>query len=145
MRTWSNIPMPIEATKARGKDTIPPIIAATRPRNSVSGPMATRSVDVESVAMRITAKAERNPAMVHTAVDTILGLIPVRRARSGLETDARTDSPNRVWFRSHQSPSVVTGTAMRARTWAPLTVMPAPTFHWPLMGSGNVVCSVPVW
>ena len=50
--------MAIEATKATGNDTIPPIMAATRPRSSVSGPMVTRSVEVESVAMRITARAE---------------------------------------------------------------------------------------
>jgi hypothetical protein len=30
------------------------------PRKSVSGPMATRSVEVESVAMRMTARYDRN-------------------------------------------------------------------------------------
>src|ERR1700722_12818255 len=136
--------MAIEAPKATGKDTIPPIIAATMPRNSVSGPMATRSVEVEPVAMRITARADRNPARVHTQVDTVLGLIPVRRARSEFDTEARTDSPNFVRLRSHHSPNVVTGTAMMARSWAPLTVMPAPMFHWPLMGLGKLVCRAPV-
>ena len=66
--------------------------------------MATRSVDVESVAMRMTASADRNPAMVHTAVDTILGLIPVSRARSGLATEARTASPNLVWLEEPPQP-----------------------------------------
>ena len=122
---------PPSGTRPCGRSRQPP-----DPAGGYSGPMATRSVDVESVAMRITASADRNPAMVHTAVEIILGLIPVRRERSGLATDARTASPNRVWPSSHHMPSVVSGTATRARSWAPLTVMPAPGCHSPWIGLG---------
>ncbi len=79
--------------------------------------------------MRMTATAERNPAMVHTAVEIILGLMPVRRARSGLATDARTASPKAVWPSSHHIPKVITGTRIRASSCAPLTVTPAPGCH----------------
>ena len=138
--------MAIDAAKAMGKDSMPPIIAATRPRKRVSGPMATRSVDVESVAMRITARADRNPAMVHTAVGDHLGVDPRETGQVRVGDRHPDRAPRKlVWFSSHQSPSVVTGTAMRARTWAPLTMTPLPMFHWPLMGLGNVVSRVPVW
>ena len=76
VRTCSRSPTAIEAPKATGNDTIPPIIAATRPRSRVSGPMATRSVEVESVAMRITARADRNPAIVQHAGGHHLGVDP---------------------------------------------------------------------
>src|SRR5579862_5783534 len=136
--------MATAAMTALGNDTMRPTRAAARPRRSVGGPIVTRSADVESVAMRTTAVAERKPAMVHTAVETYLGLMPVRRARSGLATEARTASPNLVWPSNHHNPTVMTGTRMSASTWAPLTVTPAPGCHWPLIGSGYTVCNVPV-
>src|ERR1700686_409408 len=97
------------AMKAMGKESMRPTMAATSPRSNVSGPMVTRLADVESVAMRMIARAERKPAMVQTPVDTVLGLTPVKRARSGFETEARTDSPNFVWLSSHHRPTVVMG------------------------------------
>ncbi len=144
LRTWSRIWIPIAAMKAIGKESMRPTMAATSPRSNVSGPMDTRLADVESVAMRMIASAERKPAMVHTPVDTILGLTPVKRARSGLATEARTDSPNFVWLSSHHSPTVVTGTAMSASSCAALMVTPLPSCHCPLNGVGKVVVKVPV-
>ncbi len=76
------------AATAIGNDIIRPTMAADNPRSNVSGPMDTRSVDACDVANRITARADKKPAMVQTAVDTILGLTPVRRARSALVTEA---------------------------------------------------------
>ena len=42
------------AITALGNDTMRPTSAAVRPRSNVLGPIATRSDDVDSVAMRIT-------------------------------------------------------------------------------------------
>ena len=94
--------------------------------------------------MRITATTDKNPAIVHTPVDIIFGLMPVRRARSGLDTAARTDSPKRVWPSSHHNPRVMSGTTTSVKSWAPLMVMPDPRCHSPWIGVGNDVCSVPV-
>ena len=45
----------------------------------MSGPICTRSADDWSVAVRKIAIVARNPAIAHTPVDTIFGLMPVRR------------------------------------------------------------------
>ena len=75
------------------------------PRSSVSGPMCTRSADAWSVAVRKIAIVARKPAIAQTPVDTILGLMPVMRARSELVAAARTASPNAVCPSSHHSPT----------------------------------------
>ena len=98
------MPITIAPSTARGNETMPPISAAASPRSSVSGPMCTSSVDPWSVAVRSTAIAERNPAIVQTPVDTSFGLMPVSRARSALVAAARTASPNAVWPSSHHKP-----------------------------------------
>ena len=82
------------------------------PRSNVSGPMCTRSADVESVAISRMATVPRNPAIAHTPVETIFGLMPVMRARSEFDDAARTESPNAVCPSSHHSPTVMTGTTM---------------------------------
>ncbi len=48
--TWYRIPMPIAPDHRRGNDFIPPMRAADRPSNRVSGPIVTRSEDPCSVA-----------------------------------------------------------------------------------------------
>src|SRR2546423_8572863 len=102
---------------AFGNDTIRPTSAAVRPRSRVFGPIETRSADVESVAIRITESADKKPLIAQTAVETILGLMPVRRARSGLPTEARTDSPKAVWPSSHHNATVTIGTMINAMIW----------------------------
>ena len=123
---------------------MPPMSAAAMPRSSVSGPMCTRSVEPWSLAVRMTATADRNPAIVQTAVDTSFGLMPVMRARSTLVADARTASPNAVCPSSHHSPSVMSGTTMSTSSWLAVTSMSRPGCHSPVKGSGNCVCSDPV-
>ncbi len=82
--------------------------------------------------------------MAHTPVDTIFGLMPVMRARSEFDADARTASPNAVCPRIHQSATVMTGTTMRTSSWLAETSMSSPGYHVPLNGTGNCVCSDPV-
>ena len=82
--TPSSTPMRMAPARARGNETNPPISAAAKPRSRVSGPICTRSADDWSVAVRKIAIVARNPAIAHTPVDTIFGLMPVRRARSEL-------------------------------------------------------------
>src|SRR5581483_9893688 len=136
--------MTIDATTALGNDTIRPASAAVSPHSSVLGPMATRSDAPDSVAMRMTASAERKPLMAHTAVDTDFGLMPVRRASSGLADDARTDSPNAVWPRPHQSATVTSGTMHNAMSWpGPRTTLPG-RCHVVENGVGKAAESEPV-
>ena len=96
---------------------MPPMSAAAMPRSSVSGPMCTRSAEVWSVAVSRIATVPRKPAIAHTPVDTIFGLMPVMRARSEFDAAARTASPNAVCPSSHQSPTVMTGTTISTRSW----------------------------
>ena len=73
-----------------------------------------------------------------------MGLMPVMRARSEFDAAARTASPNAVCPRSHQSPTVMTGTTIRTRSWLAETSMPSPGYQVPLNGTGNWVCKEPV-
>ena len=62
-----------------------------------------------------------NPAITHTKVETVLGLIPDSRERSGLLADADTDLPNEVRFMNQPSRRASTGTAMRMMSCGPRT------------------------
>src|SRR5439155_6649123 len=107
-----------------------------RPRSNVFGPIETRSDAVDSVAIRMTESAERNPLMAHTAVEIIFGLMPVSRARSGLPTEARTDSPNAVCPSNHHSPRVTMGTTISAMIWPGFSTMSDGRCHSVLNGVG---------
>ena len=104
------MPTKIAPATVRGNDVMPPISAAVSASNSVSGPTCTSSVEPPWVAYSTSAIPESRPPIVQIAVDIILGLMPVRRARSGLVADARTASPKIVCPSSHHSPIVTTGT-----------------------------------
>ena len=130
---------------ASGNETMPPMSAAAMPRRSVSGPMRTRSADAWSVAVRRTrSSCARKPAIAQTPVDTILGLMPVIRARSEFVAAARTASPNAVCPSSHHMPTVITGTTISTSSWLAVTSMSRPGCHVPVNGNGNWVCSDPV-
>ena len=107
-----------ERAPGRGcRSTIAPTTAAgtTSCRRSARRPAraaASRARSCTSSAERLVGgveddrdRADRNPAIVQTPVDTILGLMPVRRARSEFVAAARTASPNAVWPSSHHSPT----------------------------------------
>ena len=138
------MPIAIPPSMARGNETMPPTSAAAMPRNKVSGPMCTRSVDAVSVAVRNTDIVARNPAIAQTPVDTSLGLMPVMRARSELVAAARTASPNAVWPSSHHRPSAISGTTIRISSWLADTSMSSPGCQVPENGCGNCVWSEPV-
>ena len=113
--------------KAIGKESMRPTMAATSPRSKVSGPMVTRSADVESVAMRIIGQRREEAGDGPDGRRHHLGVDPRQAGQIGIGD--RWPGPTRrtsVWFSSHHSPTVVTGTAMRARTCAPLMVTPPP-------------------
>ena len=66
-------------------------------------------------ATRIIESVARNPAIAHTTVDTIFGLMPAVRARSGFSADARTALPSSVRFRNQPSATATSGTTDQDR------------------------------
>ena len=142
--TRVTIEIAIAPSAAFGNETIRPMSAAVIPASSVFGPIDTSWAEVWFVAMRITDSADRKPAIVHTAVDIIFGLTPVRRARSAFVAAARTDSPNAVRPSSHHSPNVMIGTTIRTRSCGPVRVID-PSSHRLLIGVGYCVENSPVW
>ena len=140
--TRSSTPMRMAPSAARGNETIPPISAAAKPRSRVSGPMCTRSADDWSVAVRKIAIVARNPAIAHTPVDTIFGLMPVRREvgvgrrgahgiaeRGVAEQPPETDGDHRD--RDQHEELACAHLDVEER-------------QVPVNGSGNCVCNVPV-
>ena len=87
--------------------------------------------------------AERKPAIVQIAVETSFGLIPVSRARSAFDADARTEMPKRVCPSSHHSPSAINGTTISTSSCEPSMVMLL-RCHSPVIGVGYAVCRDPV-
>ncbi len=71
----------------------------------------------------------RTPATTHTKVDTVLGLMPDRRARSALSADALTVRPKVVRFRNQPSSRLRTGTTTSTVSSGPVTRMPATSSH----------------
>jgi len=74
--------------------------------------------------------------MAHTAVDTILGLIPWTRARSGFSADAFTVRPMRVRLRNHPSAIATSGTTISTASWVPRTSTPATLVQVWLIATG---------
>src|SRR5829696_2565521 len=91
----------------------------------------------------MTDIVERKPAMVQIAVDIIFGLMPVRRARSALVADARTESAKRVCPSNHQSAMAMIGTMINTVSCGPVTVT-LPTSHSPVIGVGYWLWNLPV-
>jgi len=75
--------------------------------------------------MRITEMVDSRPARPHTIVDTIFGLTPDRRARSGFVAAASIAFPRAVRARNHASNATVTGTTTIVDSWGPDSVSPA--------------------
>ncbi len=69
-------------------------------------------------------------------MDTSLGLMPERRARSGFSAEALTALPNAVRLSSHPRPMAMRGTTMRMVSCGPTTRTPAHSFTAPI-GTGK--------
>ncbi len=133
------------ATIARGKDTMLAMTAAASARTSVFGPSVRRSFAAPplSAATSIIVSVATKPAIDQTAVDTILGLMPWTRARSGFSADAFTVRPTSVRLRNQPSASATTGTTTRTASCAPVTRTPSTSFHvWSTAGGYVALKSV---
>ena len=130
-------PMAMPARKARGNDAMPAMTAAARARVRVLGPRLSRFwADPAAPASRESDSVARPPAMAHTRVDTAFGLMPARRARSGLSAEAFTALPIVVRLRSHPRPTASRGTTMRMVSDGPVIRMSAISRTAP-MGTGK--------
>src|SRR3954452_20782767 len=65
------------------------------------------------------------PAMDQTAVETIFGLMPCTRARSGFSADAFTVRPTSVRLRNQPSANATSGTTTSTASCAPVTRTPS--------------------
>ena len=100
---------------------MPPMTAAASARTSVLGPRVTRSVaDPVWPAISAIDNVASAPATAHTNIDTRVGLMPLRRARSRFSADAFTVLPNVVRVRNHERKTATSGTTIRIESCAPV-------------------------
>ena len=91
------------------------------PGPACSGPRLSRfCAEPAAPARSESDSVARPPAMAHTRVDTTFGLMPARRARSGLSADALTALPMAVRLRSHPRPRASRGTTRRMVSGGPV-------------------------
>ena len=99
-RNERSTPRAIPETSAAGKLRSRPMRAAARTWTRVAGPSERSPVGWPLMpATRISATADSRPAMIQVIVEAILGLMAVRRARSGLDAAARMARPCAVRWR----------------------------------------------
>ena len=135
-------PTPISAPNAtaRANDRWPASTNASIARAMVSIPRLSRPAGFPIWADRsMIETVDRSPAMVHTKVETILGLTVDSRDSGGLSAEASTARPNVVRRSSHASPTAAAGTTIRMLSCGPVIRSPRTSSNTPDRAVGVLV------